>query len=114
LKFIEPLSEIEKLTLKEAYKNHPQSRVRQRAEALLLNGRGYSIVQLQHIFEVNRDTVSAWIDRRENHGITGLFDEIRSGRPPIFTLEEMNKFKTYVDENPHQLNRSLTGTKKRS
>jgi transposase len=108
MKFIKPLSEIEKLTLQEAYMNHPQFRVRHRAHALLLNNRGYSIAQLQHVFEVNRDTVSAWLDRWENDGITGLFDGVRSGRPTIFTLEEQDKFRNYVDENPHQLKEAVT------
>ncbi len=111
MKFIKPLSEIEKLTLREAYMNHIQFRVRHRAHALLLNNRGYSIAQLQRVFEVNRDTVSAWLDRWENEGIVGLFDAVRTGRPSIFTLEEQNKFKTYVDENPHQLKEAVSKLK---
>jgi transposase len=103
MKFIKPLSEVEKLTLEEAYKHHGQFRVRHRAHALLLSGRGYTIEQLQAIFEVKRDTISAWLDRWERDGIVGLFDQARSGRPNIFTLEEQHKFKGYIDENPHQL-----------
>ena len=108
MKFIKPLSEVEKQTLEEAHRNHPQFRARHRAQALLLNARGYSIVQLQCIFEVGRDTVSGWLDRWEFDGIVGLSDEARSGRPPIFTLEEQHKFKTFVDENPHQLKEAAT------
>jgi transposase len=108
MKFIKPLTEIEKLTLNEAHRNHPQFRVRHRAQALLLNARGYSIVKLKSVFEVSRDTVSSWLDRWENDGIVGLFDEARSGRPRIFTPEEQDKFKTYIDENPHQLKEAAT------
>jgi transposase len=108
MKFIKPLSEVEKQTLEEAHRNHPQFRARHRAQALLLNARGYSIVQLQRIFEVGRDTVSGWLDRWEFDGIVGLSDEVRSGRPPIFTLEEQDKFKTLVDKNPHQLKEAAT------
>jgi transposase len=103
MKFIKPLSEVEKQTLKEAHRKHPQFRARHRAQALLLNARGYTIAQLQSIFEVGRDTVSSWLDHWELDGIVGLLDEVRSGRPPIFTREEQHQFKTYVDENPHQL-----------
>jgi len=103
LKFIKPLSHVEKQTLEEAHRNHSTFRVRYRAQALLLNARGYSVVQLQNLFQVGRDTVSAWLDRWEREGIVGLFDEVRSGRPPIFTHDEQDKLKTYVDENPHQL-----------
>jgi len=108
MKFIKPLSEVEKQTLEEAHRNHPQFRARHRAQALLLNARGYSIVQLQRIFEVGRDTVSGWLDRWEFDGIVGLSDEVRSGRPPIFTVEEQDKFKTFVDKNPHQLKEAAT------
>lgn len=103
MKFIKPLSEAEKQTLEEARKNHPHFRIRNRAQALLLNARGYQIAQLQSIFEVGRDTVSAWLNGWEMAGITGIFDGARSGRPAIFSLDEQHQFKTYVDENPHQL-----------
>ena len=108
MKFIKPLSEVEKLTLEEARRNHPQFRVRNRAQALLLNARAYPVAQLQRIFEVGRDTVSAWLNGWETKGIIGIFDEVRSGRPAIFTLDEQSKFKTYIDENPHQLNEAAT------
>ena len=103
MKFIKPLTEVEKLTLSEAHKHHPQFRVRHRAQALLLSGRGYTLDQLQRVFEVKRDTISAWLDRWERDGLVGLFDQARAGRPNIFTPEEQNKFKAYIDENPHQL-----------
>ena len=57
MKFIKPLSEVEKRTLEDARRSHHRFRVRNRAQALLLNARGYSIAQLQKIFEVGRDTV---------------------------------------------------------
>ena len=108
MKFIKALSVVEKKTLEEAHKHHPQFRVRHRAQALLLSARGYSIVQLQRFLEVGRDTVSIWFDCWESKGVVGLFDEARSGRPPIFTLAEQDKLKAYVDENPHQLKEAAT------
>ena len=106
LKFIKPLSEVEKQTLEEVRRNHPQFRVRNRAQALLLNARAYPITQLQDLFEVGRDTISAWLNGWESKGIVGIFDEARSGRPSIFTPDEKSKFKVLVDENPHQLSES--------
>jgi len=108
MKFLKKLSEVEKLTLKEAHKNHPQFRVRNRAHALLLSVKGFPINKLQNIFEVGRDTVSSWLRSWEIDGITGLFDKPRSGRPPIFTPEDFTILKTYVDENPHQLKEAAT------
>lgn len=106
--FLKPLSDVEKLTLEEARRNHPQFRVRTRAHALLLSARDFSRLQLQNIFEVGCDTVSAWIHGWEDRGIVGLFDEARSGRPPIFTSGDLIELKSYVDENPHQLKDAAT------
>jgi hypothetical protein len=43
MKFIAPLSEEERVTLREMYMNHPSFHCRQRAHAVLLNARGYRI-----------------------------------------------------------------------
>lgn len=49
---------------------------------LLLSSKGYPIAKLQDIFEVDRDTISIWLDRFERQGIVGLEDMPRSGRTP--------------------------------
>ena len=103
MKFIAPLSEAEHKTLTEAYRNHPSFRARQRAHALLLNARGYSMTQLAGWFEVRLETVSSWLSHWEDNGVVGLFDPPRSGRPPRFTPEEVEQFAHHVDENPHQI-----------
>lgn len=103
MKFIKPLSVVERQTLEEAHRSHPLFRARQRAQALLLNARGYPVTLLHKLFDVHRDTVSRWLDNWERDGIVGLLDEARSGRPPIFTESEHAKLKVFVDENPHQL-----------
>jgi transposase len=102
MRFIAELTIEEKITLNEAYRNHPKFTVRQRAQALLWNGQGYTITQVFPLLGVKRETMSAWFDRWESLGIVGLFDEPRSGRPPRFNSEERTLFKTYVDLNPHQ------------
>jgi len=103
MKFIAPLSEAEKLTLTEAYRNHQAFRARQRAHALLLNARGYSMQELSQWFDVRLDTVSSWLSHWESKGVVGLFDPPRSGRPPRFNSEEAEQFIRAIDENPHQL-----------
>lgn len=107
MKFLKELSADEMLTLEEARRNHKQFRVRNRAHALLLSARGYSIVQLQNIFDVGRDAVSSWLNGWEVFGIIGLFDGARSGRPRIHTPEDLIVLKTYVSENPHQLKEAV-------
>jgi transposase len=107
MKSVNYLSETEKLELDRIYKTHTVFRVRSRAQAILLNSRGYSVEELQTIFEVRRDTISAWIVRWNKDNIAGLIDESRSGRPPIFTPTEQKVFKDHVDKKPHQLKEAV-------
>lgn len=103
MKQISPLTTTEELTLTEAYRNHPVFRVRQRAHALLLNRRGYSMTRLRELFEVQHETVSRWLKRWESEGITGLMDESRSGCPLKLEAEEVELLMKAIKKNPHQL-----------
>ncbi len=94
--------EIKKM-LQEMWHNHPVSRCRQRAHGILLSANGYTIPQISPILGVERRAVSAWIDNWESLGLFGLYDQPRSGRPPIFTLEEQALLPKLVEEEPRQL-----------
>ena len=102
MKFVAHLSPAIKLTLQEAQNYHPSGRFRQRAHALLLSHKGYTITQLTDIFDVHRDTVSQWFDDWKQFGLVGLHDKHKSGRPTILTESEAECFREYIDENPHQ------------
>ena len=103
MKYVKELTEAERVTLREAWKEGPTGRVRQRAHALYLSAQGYRIPQLVPIFEVDRDTLSGWIDDWEREGLVGLYDKPRSGRPPIYSVEEQHRLRELVDEQPRQL-----------
>jgi transposase len=103
LKFVQPLSEAAQQELQKTYQNHPNFKVRQRAHAILLNHQGYTINQLQAIFQINRDYISLWIDRYNRQGIQGLEDLPRSGRPLIYTADEIEIFKAKIAEEPRQI-----------
>jgi len=103
MKQIKALSPEEEVTLSDAYRNHPTFRVRQRAQALLLNRRGYSMTQLKALFEVQHETVSRWLKRWDAEGIVGLLDDERSGRPTLLDESDVELLKKEVGENPHQL-----------
>lgn len=103
LKFVQPLSEVAQQELQETYRNHSNFRVRQRAHAILLNHQGYTINQLQAIFQINRDYISLWINRYNAQGIQGLEDLPRSGRPPTYTANEIEIFKAKIAEEPRQI-----------
>ncbi|MGZ5030575.1 MAG: helix-turn-helix domain-containing protein [Methylobacter sp.] len=61
MKFVKGLSEAEQRTLLDASRYATCPRFRQRAHAVLLSGKRYSLAQLADIFEVDRDKVSDWL-----------------------------------------------------
>lgn len=81
MKFVSNLSNTELNTLNKLIKDASQHRTRQRAHAIVLSAKNYSIDDLSNIFDVHRDTVSRWIDVWGEQGMNGLFDAPKPGRP---------------------------------
>lgn len=57
-------------------------RVALRAQMVLLSDRGFTVPQIAAIHACGHDVVHTWLHRYQRHGIVGLEDEPRSGRPP--------------------------------
>jgi hypothetical protein len=68
MKFAQPIPAEVRETLQEMYINHPVFRCRQRAQAIMLSARGFTISQLWAILDVRRGAISEWIDRWELKG----------------------------------------------
>ena len=60
-------------------------RVAKRLQAVVLNSEGRSSGELAGILKAPRSKVSEWLARYEAHGIEGLLEGYRSGRPPQLT-----------------------------
>lgn len=106
MKYVATLSNFELETLKEAVAHHSNHRARARAHAIVLSSRHYSITQLADIFDIDRDTLSHWIDLWETKGLVAIFDAARSGRPPILTNEEVQHLAELVQDEPRQLKKA--------
>jgi transposase len=103
LRFVNKLSEDAKRQLEALYYDHTDFALRRRAHAILLSDRGFTIGQLQAIFAVDRDTVSAWFDLFEQSGTEGLKPLPRPGRPALYTEDEVHQLKALVDQEPRQI-----------
>lgn len=103
MKFVQTLPHEAQQELQKIYQHHTCFKNRQRAHAILLSLRGYTINQIQDILQTDRDSISVWIDRFNAQGIAGLDDLPRSGRPSIYTPEEISFFKAEVDKEPRQI-----------
>lgn len=61
-------------------------RVALRAQMVLLAGRGYHVPAIAVIHDCGEDVVRLWLHRYQQHGVAGLTDAPRRGRPPIDSL----------------------------
>lgn len=82
MKTISRLTREEKKELKLLMRESDIARIRTRAHAIILSSNGYSIEEISKIYEVDRDTVSSWLNRWEKQSFNGLYDAEKSGRPP--------------------------------
>lgn len=102
-KFVEPLSEAERECLQNVWREHETYVVRCRAHAILLSSQGYTVEQLQKIFDISRPTALGWINRWQELRRDGLEDKPRSGAPPKLTDDEQdNIVRPLLEQLPRQ------------
>jgi transposase len=65
------------------------ARTVERARIVLLSRYGDSVEEIAETLGVCQDTVRRWIHRFDRHGVDGLVDQPRAGRPPTYTAEEV-------------------------
>ena len=80
MKFIPTLTEADQVSLEAVHHTAKTHRQRQRAHAVLLSAKGFTLEQLADIFSVDRDTVSGWLNLWQDKGLAGLADAPKSGR----------------------------------
>lgn len=103
MKYVSPLTPAEIQTVQEMHHHHPSRRARMRAHSILLSHHGYSIPAIANMYQIDRRSVSAWLDRWQALGLVGLFDQPRCGRPPILTEEEQQRVQYYLTVYPKDL-----------
>src|SRR6266540_3104214 len=84
-------------------KHDPSPRARARAHSLLLSSQRVTIKEIVKIYQVDRDTVSAWIKKWEHTGVESLYDKPRCGRLSKLTREEKELAQQYIKEEPRCL-----------
>jgi transposase len=66
------ITDLEKL--REIARKSRNFKERERAKAIILSHKGYSITTLSDIFEVSRGTITNWLDSWSERGMQGLKD----------------------------------------
>ncbi|MCL6272285.1 helix-turn-helix domain-containing protein [Sansalvadorimonas sp. 2012CJ34-2] len=90
-------------TLKYAMRNGPLPYVRERAHAVLLSSKGYSLAQIADIFGVQYQTISQWVDDWECLGIQGLYKDHGGGKPTIYNDQEIERLAELIAEEPRRI-----------
>lgn len=80
-RFASPLSGEQAPALALLHRAGRSHRVRQRAHAVLLSAKGYTLDQIADVLAVDRDAVSRTLDRWEAGGVAALEEGPRLGRP---------------------------------
>lgn len=75
-------------------------RVAKRLQAVVLNSRGRTSGELAEILQAPRSKVSEWLARYEEHGVEGLLEGQRSGRPGQLTREQRKQLGDILDSGP--------------
>ncbi len=99
---IKPLPELQKQTLLEMYRNHPKSRMRERAHMVLLSSQKRSIKEICSIVYRSENTVTTWLNAYESMGFLGLYDEDIPGRPPRLNQDQQEQIATWLDDSPRK------------
>jgi transposase len=102
-RFVQSLSEEQKQQLKHIRDTGKTRRSRHRAHAVLLSHDGKEIREIAEIFQVNRNTVSNWLDRWDAKGIDGLADKPHPGAPPKLKVNEQKLALELIGQSPQRL-----------
>lgn len=101
-RFVRALSATERQALARLGIEQPPSLGR-RAQAILLSARRQPIPEIMRRLGVSRPTVTAWLTRFEQTGISGLRPRPRSGRPPKLTADVLRHIATAAGARPREL-----------
>ncbi len=103
MRYIQPLTAEQRALLDKTMQDDPSFQARIRAHSLLLSAQGKLIKDIAQTYQVHRVTVSAWINKWEQHGAESLHDQPRSGRPCKLTAAEQELARQYLKDEPRAL-----------
>lgn len=101
--FVNELIETQTKQLTEMLKKHPTHTGRMRSQAILMSSEGWKLKEIALACRACRQTVSTWIRNWEEHGIEGLLDKSRCGRPRKLSSEQETQAIKWVEQSPRSL-----------
>jgi transposase len=106
-KYVKQITKEEELQLIEIVKISKNHKQRMRAEIIILSNKQYSIDEIEKIKDLDRDRISALIDKWEIEKIGALKDKPRTGRPKKLNVAEEIELKKLIDKEPKNLKKVI-------
>jgi transposase len=75
----------------------------QRAQAIKLSSKGYTIPEISEALDVHYNSVYNWVTKYLTEGIDGLLNKPRSGRPRLILDSQIAIIEKLVIEEPRRL-----------
>lgn len=107
MRFIQGITQETLSLLTRIHKQSQYPQVRARAHCIILSFRGYSIQQLQDIFQVSRLTIYNWLNAWESCCLCGLYDKKGRGRKPKLTQEQQEKIREWIKKCPRNIKKII-------
>lgn len=80
-----------------------EARLKERVQIILAAARAETLSAIARNHDTGLKTVRLWVSRFNAHGIDGLRDAPRSGRPPIYTPEQVGQLVALALTRPSAL-----------
>ena len=81
-------ADVMRMAIQQKIARSDESRYDHRLQRLLLVTGGHSCQQVAELFGEDRRTVQRWVTHFETHGLIGLLDGTRSGRPTTLNTKQ--------------------------
>src|SRR5260370_17149478 len=85
-----------------------QARQVERAKVVLAALQGEGVGVIAQRFHLSPATVYLWLHRFEEHGLAGLADQPRGGRPPTYTREQVSTIVATALTDPQRLGQAYS------
>lgn len=74
-----------------AHSRTEATRTVERAKIIWWMAQGHHVPRVAHRLRISQATVRTWVKRFNEHGVAGLADHPRAGRPPTYTVAEIGE-----------------------
>lgn len=88
------------LSLKKEAEQDGEYRVAKRIHAVVLNMEGWTSIEVSDVLKAPRSAVSLWLKNYENHGLEGILEGQRSGRPPELNTQQRVTLADIIESGP--------------